>query len=280
MHLAIAMMLLYKEFGNRIGITGGDTDSLKIRCDEDITNDMLLKALEPLHIAVEKAIDSTMDRIRKNYPDKASKLEGIGKFECEKCAGYDRWAYHMEAWNKARVSLSQDGKVHITCAGLSRPIGAYTIENFMEDLINGIHYNNSDIFGNNSNSKSFGLVCGHGFSNTMVSSIFYNVLGYNVFVPYSLCFSLEHFRPEPNDYFVGEITDYLGNTYTVNQHQAIALYESGRYLGDTTKRSNFDNIQYLKNIQGLDIDDSEKFLQLDENGNPQIVIGGEIAYEI
>lgn len=277
MHLAIAMMLLYKEFGNRIGITGGDTDSLKIRCDEDITNDMLLKALEPLHIAVEKAIDSTMDRIRKNYPDKASKLEGIGKFECEKCAGYDRWAYHMEAWNKARVSLSQDGKVHITCAGLSRPIGAYTIENFMEDLING---SNSDFNSNWPNINVDGVNDRVRCYYDNIHSVFSNCLGYNIFVPYSLCFSLEHFRPAPNDYFVGEITDYLGNNYLVNQHQAIALYESGRYLGDTTKRSNFDNIQYLKNVQGLDIDDSEKFLQLDENGKPQIVIGGEIAYEI
>lgn len=251
MHLIIAMILLYKEFGNRIIITGGDTDSLKIRCNEDITNDMLLMALEPLHKAIEKAINETMQRVRENYPKLASGLDGIGKFECEKCAGFDRWKYHVEGWNKARISISQDMKPHVTCAGLSRPIGSYHIENFILDLIS---------------------------SGYDVSEVLLNVLSYNVFVSHDICHALEHRKPNADDIYDEYVTDYLGNETHVKQVEAISLYDSGRMLGDTSKRVNFDNLRYLKEVQKLDIDDSMKILQLD-NGIPQIVIGGDVCYE-
>lgn len=250
MHLIIAMILLYEKLGNRIMVTGGDTDSLKIRCNEDITNEVLLDALKPLHSAIRTALDITMQRVRKLYTTFSSKLEQIGEFDCEKCGGYDRWKYHMEGWNKARISVSQDNKVHITCAGLSRPIGQYTIENFIEDLIAA------------------------GYD---VEEIFQNVLGYNVFVTHDLCFALEHYKPKCNDIIDTEITDYLGNTYDVCQTEAIALYDSGRQLGDTAKRTNADNLKYLQTVQNLEIDDSEKWLQLIDN-EAQIVIGGEIEY--
>ena len=251
MHLIIAMILLYNAFGNKIIITGGDTDSLKIKCADDITNDDLLKVLEPLHIAVRNAINYTMKRVRNLFPELASDLKGIGEFECEKCSGFDRWKYHYEAWNKARISISQDGKVHVTCAGLSRPIGVYNIEDFIQDLI-----------------KKYD-----------VEDILTNVLGYNVFVTYELCFALEHKRPYANDIFNEDVTDYLGNTYHVYQPEAICLYETGRYLGDTLKKTNLENLNYLKEVQHLDIDDSEKWLQLNkETGKPEIVIGGEIVY--
>lgn len=250
MHLIIAMMLLYSSFGNRITVTGGDTDSLKIRCDKDITDEMLLSALQPLHKAIRNALNITMKRVRKLYPTLASNLEEIGEFDCEKCGGFDRWKFHMEAWNKARISISQDNKVHVTCAGLSRPIGSYHIENFIEDLIN---------------------------AGNSIEDILQNVLGYNVFVTHDICYALEHRKPNCNDIFVGKVTDYLGNEYNVCQTEAIALYESGRMLGDTSKRTNADNLRYLNEVQHLDIDDSSKWLELN-NGKPQIVIGGEVAY--
>lgn len=251
MHLIIAMILLYNQFGNKIMVTGGDTDSLKIKCDLDISNDDLLNALEPLHIAIKNAINFTMQRVRKLYPNMASTLDGIGEFECEKCCGFDRWKYHYEAWNKARISIAQDNSVHITCAGLSRPLNCYTIENFISDLIK--KYDIEEI-----------LSC---------------VLGYNVFVTYELCFALEHKRPYCNDIFDEDVTDYLGNTYHVYQPEAICLYQSGRYLGDTLKKINAENLEYLKEVQNLDLDDSEKWLQLNkETGKPEILIGGELVY--
>lgn len=251
MHLVIAMILLYRKLGNRITITGGDTDSLKIRCDEDVTNEILLDALKPLHDAIGKALTITMQRVRKLYPYLASKLEGIGEFDCEKCGGYDRWLYHMESWNKARVSISQDHKVHITCAGLSRPIDTYTIENYIEDLMN------------------------EGYD---LEKLLPNILGYNVYVTHDLCFALEHKKPKAEDMIDIDVIDYLGNKTHVYQNEAIALYDSGRMLGDTTKRTNADNVRYLNNVQNLNVDDSLKWLQI-VNGKAQIVIGGDVVYE-
>lgn len=249
MHLVIAMQLLYNAFGRRISITGGDTDSLKIRVDEDVTNDELLEALKPLHDAVETAIDYSMQRVRKLFPDIASNLEHIGKFEIEDCGGYPRWKYHMEAWNKARISISEEGKVHVTCAGLSRPIGRYHIEDFISELLEDYE----------------------------PEELLPMVLGYNVYVKHELCFALEHRKPNAIDVYEGDITDYLGKTYHVSQNEATALYESGRMLGDTNKRTNADNVNYLKSI-GRNVYVGERWLQM-KDGKPQIVDAEGVLYE-
>lgn len=135
MHLLLAMMLIYRHFGARVTVTGGDTDSLKISCADDVTDTELLDALEPLHAAIENAINRTMRRVRNTAPDMASTLEHIGKFEVEDCGGTTRYAEHVELWNKARVSLDMHGRVHVTCAGLPRPDGMYTIEDFIADVM-------------------------------------------------------------------------------------------------------------------------------------------------
>ena len=253
MHLVIAMILLYKKLGDKIIVTGGDTDSLKISCSTDITNEILLDALEPLHKAIRLSINKTMKRVKELYPNLASNLDGIGEFECEKCDGYDRWKYHFEAWNKARISISQNNNVHIVCAGLSRPYNVYNIEDFINDLL-----------------KKY-----------KPDEILPNILGYNVYVTHELSFALEHKQPSCNDLFNEIVTDYLGNTYQVCQTEAIALYESGRFLGDTLKTTNMENVKYLKEVQKLDIDDSEKWLQLNrKTKKPEIVIGGKVVYYV
>lgn len=249
MHLVIAMQLLYEHFGSRISVTGGDTDSLKIRVDEDVTNEELLKALEPLHEAVEEAIDFTMTRVREMHPDLASDLEHIGKFEIEDCGGYPRWKYHMEAWNKARISISEENKVHVTCAGLSRPINAYHIEDFISELLED--YEPDDLLP--------------------------MVLGYNVYVTHALSFALEHKRPDIDSIYEGDVVDYLGNKIHVCQNEAVALYESGRLLGDTNKRTNADNVNYLKSL-GKFVYTGERWLQLDGR-KPQIVDVEGVLYE-
>lgn len=241
MHLVIAMQLLFNRFGNRIGITGGDTDSLKIRVDEDVTNEELLEALKPLHDAVENAIDFTMERVRKLYPNIASTLDHIGKFEIEDCGGYPRWKYHMESWNKARVSISDEMKVHVTCAGLSRPIGAYHIEDYIAELL----------------------------ERYKPDKLLPMVLGYNVHVSHELCFALEHRKPNSSDVYKGNIVDYLGDEYEVEQHEAVALYESERLLGDTNKRTNADNVNYMKSI-GKEVFTGERWLVMKDR-KPQIV---------
>lgn len=227
MHLVIAIELLYRSLDNRVSVLAGDTDSLKIRCDVDVTDNELLQALKPLHKAITKAIDITSERLRNTQPAVASTLDNVGCFEVEKCGNFNRYAYHMEAWNKARVSIDTDAKVHVTCAGLSRPAGAYTIETFIEDLLD----------------------------TNAPADVLPLALGYNVFIPHAIAHALEHSQPDIDDTVDMYITDYLGNTSRVQAHKSIALYPAGRMLGDTSKRANAYNLRYV------DVDTSLKVLE-------------------
>ena len=251
LHLILAMELLYKRFGNKIKITGGDTDSLKVACSEDIEDKDLLDALQPLHKAVTDAISHTMSRVREKYTKYASTLDNIGCFEVEKCGNYKRYKYNMDAWNKARVSIDYDNKVHLTCAGLSRPSNLYNMENFIEDMC-----------------KKYD-----------VDKILPICLGFNTFVMPQLSHSLETHKPKATDIFNSDVTDYLGNTYHVVAHESNALYPVGRYLGDITKQVNMQSVVYVNNTYNRSLDISEKIMDLDENKNPVIYVNGDIKYK-
>lgn len=250
MHLLIAMMLIYRHFGDRVTVTGGDTDSLKIRCDGDVSDDDLLDCLQPLHHAIETAIDRTMRRVRVTASDMASTLEHVGKFEVEDCGGgATRYAEHMELWNKARVSLDRKGRVHVTCAGLPRPDGVYTIEDFMADVMRA----------------------GHGFAETVQMS-----LGYDVLVDYEICHTLQRNRPHACDRYTGDVTDYRGETAHVDTPEAIGLYPSGRWLGESDKQANAENITYLRSVYNRSVNTIPRELVL-RDGTPRIVsMDGEI----
>lgn len=249
MHLLIAMMLIYRHFGARVTVTGGDTDSLKISCDDDVSDEELLDVLKPLHNAIENAIDNTMRRVRNTAPDMASTLDHIGQFEVEDCGGTTRYAEHMELWNKARVSLDRKGRVHVTCAGLPRPDGVYTIEDFVADVMR----------------------TGHGFAKTVQMS-----LGYDVLVDYEICHTLQRNRPHACDRYIGDVTDYLGETVHVDAPEAIGLYPSGRWLGESDKQANMENITYLRSVYNRYVNTIPRELVL-RDGAPRIVsIDGEI----
>lgn len=249
MHLIIAMMLVYARLGDSVTVTGGDTDSLKIRCDATVTDDALLDCLTPLHDAVETAINHTMRRVRATAPDMASTLDHIGKFEVEDCGGTTRYARHMELWNKARVSLDTAGRVHITCAGLPRPDGAYTAEDFIRDLTQA----------------------GCNFADVVRMA-----LGYDVLVDYEICHTLQRNRPHVWDRYVGVVTDYRGETTRVDAPEAIALYPSGRWLGESDKQANGENIAYLRNVYNRNVETIPRELVI-QDGKPKIVsIDGEI----
>ena len=249
MHLLIAMMLIYRHFGARVAVTGGDTDSLKISCDDDVSDAELLDALKPLHNAIENAINRTMRRVRNTAADMASTLDHIGKFEVEDCGGATRYAEHMELWNKARVSLDRNGRVHVTCAGLPRPDGVYTIEDFIADLMHA----------------------GHGFREAVQIS-----LGYDVLVDYEICHTLQRNRPHVCGRYVGTVTDYRGATYHVDTPEAIALYPSGRWLGESDKQANGENLTYIRNTYNRNVETTPRELIM-RDGKPMIVsIDGEI----
>lgn len=243
MHLLIAMILIYRYFGARVTVTGGDTDSLKISCDDDVSDAELLEALKPLHNAIENAINITMRRVRTTAPDMASTLEHIGKFEVEDCGGSTRYVEHMELWNKARVSLDKNGRAHVTCAGLPRPDGMYTIEDFIADL----------------------MCTGRGFAETVQMS-----LGYDVLVDYEICHTLQRNRPHVWDRYVGAVTDYRGETARVDAPEAIALYPSGRWLGESDKQANGENLAYLRNVYNRNVETTPRELVM-QDGKPMIV---------
>lgn len=249
MHLVIAMMLIYRRFGNRVTVTGGDTDSLKISCADDVADAELLDALEPLHAAIENAINLTMRRVRNTASDMASTLDHIGKFEVEDCGGATRYAEHVELWNKARVSLDMSGRVHVTCAGLPRPDGVYTIEDCIEDIMR----------------------MGHGFAETVRLA-----LGYDVLVDYEICHTLQRKRPHVCDRYVGTVTDYRGATCHVDAPEAIALYPSGRWLGESDKQANGENLAYMRDVYNRNVETLPRELIV-RDGKPMIVsIDGEI----
>lgn len=249
MHLVMAMMLIYRHFGGRVTVTGGDTDSLKISCAADVSDVELLDALKPLHDAIDTAIDNTMRRVRVTAPDMASTLEHVGKFEVEDCGGATRYVEHVELWNKARVSLDGGGRVHVTCAGLPRPADVYTIEDFLRDL----------------------MANGHGFGDVVGLA-----LGYDVLVDYEICHTLQRNRPHVCDRYIGDVTDYLGETAHVDAPEAIGLYPSGRWLGESDKQANGENLTYLRNMYNRILVTMPRELIM-RGGKPMIVsIDGEI----
>ena len=252
MHLVIAMELLDGYFNGRVRITGGDTDSMKVACDEDVTDEELLEALRPIATASKKAIDECMKRMRVQWPEFASNLTGIGSFDIEGAGDGDRWAHHMEAWNKARVSEC-NGHSHITCAGLSRPENSYTIENFIDELLS----NGNDI-----------------------EKVFKTVLGYNVIVNNSIAHALEGHKPKAGDVFHQEVTDYLGNTCEVNAHESQALYPVGRVLGETSKASNLQTVHFLRERYNRQVDTNDRYLYAPSADYPRATVQGFDGYGI
>lgn len=82
MHLVIALELLYEALGCRARACGGDTDSIKLACDADVTDGDILEALAPLHRAARAAIDHGSERVRRNFPHLASELSRRRRVRC------------------------------------------------------------------------------------------------------------------------------------------------------------------------------------------------------
>lgn len=230
--LVCAIKLIYETFGDRARVLGGDTDSLKISCDADISGADLIAALAPFHKAVRRSIDVCMTRIRKNFPAYASDLKDVGEFEVEGAP----YAEHMEAWNKARVSW--DGKrSHITCAGLSRPQGSYHIETWIDERVSH----------------------GHSFSDVAKDA-----LGWGTRVTHGVCHALERTHPEPWEKLDLDIVDHMGNSEHISEYQSIALYPSERVIGDISQGTNARTVDFIRRYMGREVDTTERIV--DVNG--------------
>lgn len=232
MHMVISMELLEKSMGNRVCVLGGDTDSMKCACDVDVTDDELDAALKPIAVASEKAINASMVRLRKNWPDKASSLKGIGSFDIENRGNH--YPTHLELWNKCRVSW--DGKhSHITCAGLRRPRNAINIETVIDRLA----------------------------TKYPIEEVLKMCVGYNVCVMPSVSHSLEHHKPAASDCVDMDVTDYTGTTRHVTSHQSTALYSASRWLGETEKFTNLSSVLYLRDTYHRDVDTRCRYIGTD-----------------
>lgn len=253
LHLTIAMLLLDRAFGDRIRILGGDTDSIKAATDEDITDEDIIEALKPLHVATKRAIDRVQNGTRNKYPDMTSDLDHLGEFEVETYAGgkYSRYDYHIESWNKCRVSVDMQGHVHITCAGVSRPSGKYTLENLAEDMI--AEYGVEEILP---------LIC-----------------GYNTYYDKSISYLLGHYRPKFIDMIETDVTDYNGETAHIKTYQSVSLYPIGKRIGETNslKLVPRENKRYRESI-GKPVDERSKQIYIDDD-YAYIIILDDILFE-
>ena len=250
LQLVLAIEMLWEAFGDSVRVVGGDTDSLKVSCDEGVTAEMLMDALEPLHDATRRAIARTQRRVRECFPEYVADLEGVGEFEIENAVPYDQ---HVELWNKARVTWDGE-RAHVTCAGLSRPRGEYTIEDAIGDCVSA----------------------GMGFGEAVNLC-----LGYNTFVGNSVSHALERTRPRASDRVRLKVADYTGAEREIDLPEAICLYGAPRNVADTTKRSNLCNVRYLR-AHGISVDTSEKMVQCKHvNGEQMLMVEriGENGWE-
>lgn len=232
MHMVISMELLDKALGNRVRILGGDTDSMKVSCNEDVTDDDLERALEPIAEASKRAIDASQERVRKVWPEKASQLKGIGSFDIENRGSH--YPKHLELWNKCRVSW--DGEhAHVTCAGLRRPIGTVNMETVIDAL-----------------ARKY-----------PVEDVLTECMGYNVCVMPSVSHALEHHKPAATDTVDMDVTDWRGTTRHVTAHQSTALYPAARWLGETLKYTNLSSVLYLRDKHGRDVNTVCRYIDTD-----------------
>lgn len=120
-HLVIAMSLLNQKFNGKFSILGGDTDSIKI---SGLTNDEIQQALEPLHTAITRAINITLDQAGIN----SEQFIGIGTFESEGTAELE-----VEVFNKNRLAWTGD-RFELTAAGIPTPPNRPNLETALTAL--------------------------------------------------------------------------------------------------------------------------------------------------
>ena len=233
MHMVIAMELMHEFFGKRVDVLGGDTDSMKLRCDSDVTDAEISESLAPMLECSKRAIDFSMQRLRRVCPEFASPLTGIGGFEVENEGNH--YEYHIECWNKCRLSIDSKKEGHITCAGLSRPRDAFNIEDFVGAM-----------------ARKY-----------PIAEVLTKCIGFNTYVSHEIAHALEAHHPKVTDWYDGDVVDYKGETCHVRAHESTSLYPVGRWLGETIKVGNTMSLSYLRRKYNREIDSRCRYLTYD-----------------
>ena len=137
-HLIIAMLLMNEKFHGKFSILGGDTDSIKLT---GLTTSEIQEALQPLHAAITKAIDITLDQSGID----AKQFKGIGTFESEGTADLE-----IEVFNKNRLAWTGE-QFELTAAGIPTPTNKPNLETALTALAQkyGPRMVMTDIYGPN-----------------------------------------------------------------------------------------------------------------------------------
>lgn len=114
MHLVLAIEMLHNRFGDDVSIVSGDTDSIYVNTELDAKE--LEQCLEPLHEAAQRAIDFTLARCRREFPNQCCNVSDVGMFQADS----KREKMHYEFACKTRIVQYGDGEVSVTAAGVPR----------------------------------------------------------------------------------------------------------------------------------------------------------------
>ena len=140
LHLALALMLLDRDYRGRFEILGGDTDSIKL---SGLTDSEIQHALKPLHDAITKAIQKTLTAAGIDY----AQFAGIGTFESEGTSDLE-----VEVFNKNRLAWN-GSSFKLTAAGIPTPADRPNLETALNALARkyGPRKVMEDIYGPNLN---------------------------------------------------------------------------------------------------------------------------------
>lgn len=237
LHLILAMMFL-DNFRDSISILGGDTDSMKIALHDGVQPHQLLESLKPLHDASDRLFTRGYADIRNKFEKMYHDMPDMGHFTIEKCGNALTYSYHMELWNKCRISIDTQNKPHVTCAGLAKSKDTIDIE---------------DVY--------FNMIRSHGAEWALKHGIDYNTI-----IPANIAHNMGRTTPKSCQKTELTVTDYNGEIYNFNGYEAIGLYEIGKTLGDLTAPENLETLLYLKMKYKRDINVLMKWIDLHECG--------------
>lgn len=223
LHLVLAILLIQEKFNKKVDVVGGDTDSLCIRTDYDILAADIIKSLKPLHLATSKAIFMTCRRIFQTNKDINFRyfLKKVGRFEVER----ENIPFHFEIMNKIKLDIDLENKsVDLTCAGVPQPDNLFNYADFILSILEKYDANEGNI-----------------------ESFINEIIGYNISLPYDLCYLTYQNVPLFTEVFDSNVYDFLGNLNKIeNEHLTIAEIKNYITLGDTSRITAKTNLNFLE----------------------------------
>lgn len=197
-------------------IINGDTDSIKVVCNENQLG-MIEAQLLRLAFAIDTAKEFVCSRVRYAYHDYYDELEEIGYYVKEFTA-----KRFCASWNKAYCEQDENG-YSFTLAGIPTRKRQNDFSSFIG--LNGYADRLSKL----------------GWTFADVCNLF---LGYNVTFAYDTIKMNARKFPEWGEVFSERVTDVNGKTTYVAEPMALALYPMSKTVNDTSTQDNAINMRY------------------------------------